>query len=157
MFSPFCTDRDSNDLVFELVTRQVRIQEEGFFTWKHFDLLIQTNATHSEEVISKSKRIQVSIIDDDNSVVSREVISYTKIYPNPDKSYTSMKIVGDLKIEQLSDEILSVRISRKLKVRNPWARMTSKYELSQGLYKVLVEYRAGDQVLQTEPTVLTVR
>ena len=47
-----------------------------------------------------------------------------------------MKIVGDLKIEQLSDEILSVRISRKLKVRNPWARMTSKYELSQGLYKV---------------------
>ncbi|MEM9051534.1 MAG: hypothetical protein AAGC47_05730, partial [Bacteroidota bacterium] len=81
----------------------------------------------------------------------------TMIYPNPEKSYTSMKIVGDLIIEQLSDEIFSVRISRKLKIHTPWARITSKYELSQGLYKVLVEYRAGDQVLLTEPIVLAVR
>lgn len=145
--------------ILELNTEQIGLNGDGLFRWRHFDLELTSSCESLiDTIMLNPSQLEILIYDSKNEEVKRKKTLDRKIYPDPEKASPFFESSGEIELKRTGTHEFSVKIQRKFKSRSSNHKSISEYDIEEGSYSLLVQYRLLDEreILKTKSIPLVI-
>lgn len=140
-----------------LLTDNVKVNNGKLFGWKHFELLLKVPRTSlADSLIDFQDNLDVCIYDSEDELIKRETLLSEKIRPKSTAHEQGFTLKGGSEVKRLTEDIIQLKVYKKLKTKSSHHEFCSAYNLKLGRYSIKVKYSGSFGNIETESIPLVV-